>query len=255
MRSASGWRPRAAWSRTRPERGAEQGEQVLVVPREADRPGARLDRRPPGRRGRGAGRPSAREGVFVDRGDRRGGPHPQAGHPVPGPARRRALVPDAPDASRRRRAAARPVVDRRRRAPQPGRRRRRAAGSAGSGPRSSSRASCRSSRPSACSTTTRRRSASVHVGIVFVADAAGRPVEIRETDKLTGRSRRPRRSRPSSTRWRPGAAWCSRRSGPEREPPHQRRRRPFAGRGAILVSLPCRTDHAPSSAGSAGPSR
>ena len=26
----------------------------------------------------------------------------------------------------------------------------------------------------------------VHVGIVFVADAAGRPVEIRETDKLTG---------------------------------------------------------------------
>ena len=27
---------------------------------------------------------------------------------------------------------------------------------------------------------------SVHVGIVFVADAAGRPVEIRETDKLTG---------------------------------------------------------------------
>ena len=27
---------------------------------------------------------------------------------------------------------------------------------------------------------------SVHVGIVFTADAAGRPVEIRETDKLTG---------------------------------------------------------------------
>ena len=27
---------------------------------------------------------------------------------------------------------------------------------------------------------------SVHVGIVFVADAAGRPVEIREVDKLTG---------------------------------------------------------------------
>jgi predicted NUDIX family phosphoesterase len=27
----------------------------------------------------------------------------------------------------------------------------------------------------------------VHVGIVFVADAAGRPVAIRETDKLTGR--------------------------------------------------------------------
>ena len=26
----------------------------------------------------------------------------------------------------------------------------------------------------------------VHVGIVFTADAAGRPVEIRETDKLTG---------------------------------------------------------------------
>ena len=27
---------------------------------------------------------------------------------------------------------------------------------------------------------------SVHVGIVFVADAAGRPVAIRETDKLEG---------------------------------------------------------------------
>jgi predicted NUDIX family phosphoesterase len=28
---------------------------------------------------------------------------------------------------------------------------------------------------------------SVHLGVVFVADAAGRPVAIRETDKLTGR--------------------------------------------------------------------
>jgi len=27
----------------------------------------------------------------------------------------------------------------------------------------------------------------VHIGIVYVADAAGRPVEIRETDKLVGR--------------------------------------------------------------------
>ena len=42
------------------------------------------------------------------------------------------------------------------------------------------------SRPSACSTTTRRPSAPVHVGVVYTADAAGRPVAIRETDKLTG---------------------------------------------------------------------
>jgi len=27
---------------------------------------------------------------------------------------------------------------------------------------------------------------SVHLGVVFVADAGGRPVEVRETDKLTG---------------------------------------------------------------------
>ena len=49
----------------------------------------------------------------------------------------------------------------------------------------------------------------VHVGIVFIADAAGRPVEIRETDKLEGRSRRPTRSPPSATRWRRGAGSCS----------------------------------------------
>ena len=41
-------------------------------------------------------------------------------------------------------------------------------------------------RRSACSTTTRPRSGSVHVGVVYVADAAGRPVAIRETDKLEG---------------------------------------------------------------------
>ena len=36
---------------------------------------------------------------------------------------------------------------------------------------------------------------SVHVGAVYVADAGGRPVAIRETDKLSGRLRRPRRGR------------------------------------------------------------
>ena len=39
---------------------------------------------------------------------------------------------------------------------------------------------------SACSTTTRPRSVPVHVGFVYVADAGGRPVAIRETDKLAG---------------------------------------------------------------------
>ena len=47
-----------------------------------------------------------------------------------------------------------------------------------------------------CSTTTRPTVGAVHLGAVYVADAAGRPVAIRETDKLTGALRR----RP--TRWR-----------------------------------------------------
>ena len=46
----------------------------------------------------------------------------------------------------------------------------------------------------------------VHVGAVYVADAGGRPVTIRETDKLARRIRRAdARSPRSSTGWRPGA--------------------------------------------------
>ena len=123
------------------------------------------------------------------------GPALQAGDPVPRPARRRALVPDAPDARRRRRAAPRPLVDRRRRPPEPGRRRRRRrpAPRVGRGARGGLRARVR-----ACRAAQRRhdRGRRGPRRVVFVADAAGRPVAIRETDKLDGRVRRPpRRSR------------------------------------------------------------
>ena len=47
---------------------------------------------------------------------------------------------------------------------------------------------------------------SVHLGAVYVADAAGRPVAIRETRQARGRVRASRpRSRPSPTGSRPGA--------------------------------------------------
>ena len=50
----------------------------------------------------------------------------------------------------------------------------------------------------------------VHLGAVYVADAAGRPVAIRETDKLTGVfRRRSRRSPRSPTVSRPGAGSSS----------------------------------------------
>ena len=62
---------------------------------------------------------------------------------------------------------------------------------------------------------------SVHVGIVFTADAAGRPVEIRETDKLTGAFATTEEVAAVVDAWRPGAGWCSRPSPPEpsAEPP------------------------------------
>ena len=117
---------------------------------------------------------------------RRGGPDPQAGHPVPRAPRRRAVVPHAPHEGRRRRAAPRPVVDRRRRAPQPGRRRRRGRAPARVGRGGRRGASSPTFEPVGLLNDDTTPVGAVHVGIVFVADAAGRPVEIRETDKLSG---------------------------------------------------------------------
>ncbi len=80
--------------------------------RAADRWPRRLRPCPGGRRPvRAARRDGARPGV-------------QAGHPIPRPSRRPALLPDGADAAGRRPAAARSIVDRRRRPPQPGRWRR-----------------------------------------------------------------------------------------------------------------------------------
>ena len=56
----------------------------------------------------------------------------------------------------------------------------------GSGRRSSWRTSSPLHALLACSTTTRTAVGSVHVGFVYVADVGGRPVAIRETDKLEG---------------------------------------------------------------------
>ena len=60
----------------------------------------------------------------------------------------------------------------------------------------------------------------VHLGAVYVADAAGRPVAIRETDKLSGgfadRRRRSRRSRTSSRRGAASPSTSS--SGADRSP-------------------------------------
>ena len=149
-------------------------------------PGARLARRPPRRPRRRARRGRRASAAFMRSGAGRAGPDPQAGDPVPRAARRRALVPDAAHARGRRRAAPRPLVDRRRRSPQPGRRRRPGRARAASGPRSSSRTSCPTFAPVGLLNDDTTPVGAVHVGIVFVADAAGRPVAIRETDKLEG---------------------------------------------------------------------
>ena len=80
---------------------------------------------------------------------------------------------------------------------------------------------------------------SVHVGIVFVADAAGRPVAIRETDKLDGLVRDHGGGR--GGRRRHGDLEPAGVRGARRPEPHGR----YRGRGAILgasdvelVSLP-----------------
>ena len=100
------------------------------------------------------------------------------------------LLPDAPDAGRRRRAAPRPVLDRRRRPPQPGRRRPARRARAASGARSSSPTSSPTFRLVALLNDDTTEVGAVHLGAVYVADAAGRPVAIRETDKLRAGSRR-----------------------------------------------------------------
>ena len=80
----------------------------------------------------------------------------------------------------------------------------------------------------------------VHLGIVFVADAAGRPVAVRETDKLEGRFAEPPRSPRSPTTSSRGAASCSRRSMPgvgPRARDRPIRRRPWSGgaAGSVVV--------------------
>ena len=85
--------------------------------------------------------------------------------------------PPATDRGRCRCTAASPLFDRCRRPPQPGRRRAPRWGLRPRvGSRSSSPTSSRTFHPRrGCSTTTRPRSARVHLGAVYVADAAGRP--------------------------------------------------------------------------------
>ena len=60
------------------------------------------------------------------------------------------------------------------------------AASAGSGPRSWSRTSCRDFEPVGLLNDDTTAVGAVHVGFVYLADAAGRPVAIRETEKLEG---------------------------------------------------------------------
>ena len=49
----------------------------------------------------------------------------------------------------------------------------------------------------------------VHLGLVYLADAAGRPVTIREVDKLSGSFDPPPGCARSRRRWRRGARWSS----------------------------------------------
>ena len=179
-RRASGSRPPARSSSATRERRAGL--------RRAARRGPRRGRlvRPPDRRPRRVrGRARARRPL---RAARRDGARPvvQAGHPVPRPARRRPVLPDAAD---RRPAATRGSTAATRSASAATSTRATAACSAGcaaSGRRSSSPTSCRSSGSSALLNDDTTEVGAVHLGAVYVADAAGRPVAIRETDKLTG---------------------------------------------------------------------
>ena len=171
--------------------------------------GRRLARDPDRRPSRRRSRRSPAHGEFRPRAAMERDPIVQAGHPVPRAARRRALVPDAPDAGRRRRAAPRPLVDRRRRPPQPGRRRPRTAGCAASGARRSSRTSSREfRRRPAQRRHDRRRAASTSAWSTSPTPAAGPWRSARPTSS-PGRSR-PRRGRGgASTGWRPGAGSSS----------------------------------------------
>ena len=163
----------------------DPGEQVLVVPRESIVPGEGwLGVRRDGIEA-ALGRRGARGPVRPPLGGR-GGPEPEAGHPVPRPARRRTLVPDAADEGRGRRAPARPVVDRRRRPPEPGRRRRhgRTPPRMGGGARRRLRAGLRPRRAAQ-----RRHDApwgpSTWASCTSPTPPAG-PSPIRETEKLAG---------------------------------------------------------------------
>ena len=161
-------------------------ELVLVVPRAA-LPGAAawyglttdgLD----GVRGAGGAR-----GPLPAAGRDGGRPVVEAGDPVPGPARRRGLVPDAPDPRRRRRAPARPVLASASAAIST----RATAGSLGGLRREWAEEVVADFEPEfrlvALLNDDTTEVGAVHLGAVFVGDAAGRPVAIRETDKLEGR--------------------------------------------------------------------
>ena len=159
-------------------------ELVLVVPRATSSGGGGLARRAHGparglRGHRGPPRP-----VRPARGGG-GGPEPQADHPVPRAARRGALLPHAPHAGRRGRPAARPLLDRRRRAPEP-RRRRPARRPAPGVARGAGRGLRARFELVGLLNDDSTDVGSVHLGAVYVADAGGRAVDVRETDKLEG---------------------------------------------------------------------
>ena len=198
---------------------AMSDEQVLVVPRDLVA-GRRGLERPPNRRARRRSwRVVAREGRFAPRAAMEDDPRLQAGHPVPRPARRRPLLPHAPDAGRRRRPAPRPLVDRRGRPPQPGRRRpaRRAAPRVARGARGRLRAGLPAARP-AQRRHDRGRAASTSAPSSWPTPRAGRSTirETRQADRR--RSRRRRRSRPSPTTSRRGAGSSSSSSRRRRSP-------------------------------------
>ena len=176
---------------------------------------------------------SASDGRYEPR-DRDGGrPVVQAGHPVPRPARRRALLPHAADRGRRRRAAPRPLVDRRRRAPQPGRRRAARRPAPRVATRSSSPTSCPTSGSSRCSTTTRPRSArSISAWSSSPTPPAGRSRSARRTSSTGSFATPPRSPRAPTAR--------------DVEPARVRRAR--GERGATVAPI----DQAPTAGASAG---
>ena len=160
-------------------------ERVFVVPEDRGPGRGRLVRPPHRRPGGVRGRRRAYRHLRASGADG-AGLVVQAGHPVPRPARRRSVFPDAADRGGRGRPAARPVFDRGGRSPEPGRRRpaRWPSSGVGRGARGVVRPRVRARRRS--STTTRPRSApSTSARCTSPTPGAG-PVAIRETDKLTG---------------------------------------------------------------------